>query len=320
MSKATTNTLRRPDNGQPPQQPTAAIQPAARTGALAIIEQRRDVIAGLLAADKPADIERFMRSAAFAIARTPKLMQCTPNSLIECVCTGAELKLDFTPSLGLAYMVPYNVNIAPKGSPPKWESRSQFQVGYRGLIALALRSGRVRAIEAHCVYERDEFQHEMGTTPSIVHRRPKLGVDRGDLIGAYAIATMPDGTKQADVMDAMELQAIRDRSKSGDSGPWKTDPGEMSKKTVVKRLCKYLQLTPEVGTALEHDNEDTDLELIDEAPRQTNTQKLTARLGVAPEPEQTRDDSDAQEPGQDLTAPIASEKGYVEIGEGDIPF
>lgn len=322
VSAAPTNTLaNRNGNGHIP-----VHRP---TGPLAILELRRDSIAGLMGGKKPEDVDRYIRSTAFAIARTPKLMECTPGSLIECACTGAELALDFTPSLGLAYMVPYNVKVKVKDANgrefEKWESRAQFQIGYRGLVTLALRANCVRAVEAHCVYARDFFEHEMGTDPRIIHRRPKFGEDRGILVGAYAIATMPDGTKQADVMDAQEIQAIRDRSKSKDSGPWKTDPGEMSKKTVVKRLCKYLNLSPAIGKALEADNEDTQLEVIDEAPRVTNTSRLGAALGMhteadEPHPPIDQPEPPAPDPTQPEPAPKPARTEYVEIKESDIPF
>lgn len=319
MSQTPTNSLTSRTGPRPAS--TGNAQPQAKhSGPLAILEARRDTIGGLLAAEKPEQLERFIRSAAFAIARDPKgnLARCTQNSIIESVCAAAELKLDFTPSLGLAYLVPYGVNIGTKQA-PKWEERAQLQIGYRGLVTLALRAGAVRAIEAHAVHENDTFEHEMGTDPRIVHRRPRLGEQRGRIVGAYAIATMPDGTKQADVMDIDEVEAIRSRSKSGDFGPWKSDFSEMAKKTVTKRLCKYLKLTPEIGKALEVDNEDTNLDPVDEQPRPSNTSRLSAAVGIEPPapaevPEITTDDHAS--PGH----PAHTPHEFPDIEAADLPF
>lgn len=245
-----------------------------RPSALAILEPRRDVIAGLLKPESSADLERFLRSAAFAVARNPALIQCTPSSIVEAVCTGAELRLDFAPSLGLAYMVPYG-------------RTAQFQIGYRGLIALALRSGKVMAIEAYCVHERDDFSADLGTQPRLVHRRARLGEPRGAIIGAYAVASLVDGARQADLMDVSEIEAVRKRSRSGENGPWVTDYAEMARKTVTKRLCKYLPLTPDMGLALERDNEGSDVSVAPSGDdRPSNTATIAARLGVGvPGPE-----------------------------------
>lgn len=189
-------------------------------------------------------LERFIVSASFAIGRTPKLLECSQASLLSAVLTAAELKLDFTPSLGLAYMVPYG-------------SDCQFQIGYRGLGTLAVRSGSIVGFEAHVVHAKDTFLHELGTSGFIKHERPPLGTDRGEMVGAYAIVQLPNGSKQFDVMDKMEIGAIKARSRAK-SGPWVSDTAEMWKKTVMKRLCKYLNLTPEIGKALEADNADFD--------------------------------------------------------------
>ncbi len=273
MSQATTtNTLAKAGT------PNGEIQKAAPKGFTAVLEARRDTFVALL--PKSADVERFIRSAAFACARNPTLRQCSQESLIAAACTAAELNLDFTPALGLAYMVPYGKD-------------AQFQIGYRGLMTLAMREGAARSFEAHCVFENDEFEHEMGTEPRITHKRPQLGQARGKFVGAYAVVTLANGIKQADVMDLAEIEAIRTRSKAGNGGPWKTDYSEMAKKTVVKRLCKYLNLTPTIGKALEQDNEDTELNGGGD-DRPSNTSRLRQVIEQPNGP--AIDTSEAQEP------------------------
>lgn len=196
---------------------------------------------------EPKDLDRFIVSASFAIGRNPTLKDCSQQSLIAAVYTAAELRLDFTPALGLAYLVPY-------------KGQCQFQIGYRGLGTLAVRCGAVVGFEGHVVQEFDKFECQLGTSAYIKHERPTLGKPRGGNAGAYAIITLPGGYKQFDVMDVNELNAIRARSVAWQhgGGPWKTDDAEMRKKTVTKRLFKYANLSPEIGKALEADAVDYD--------------------------------------------------------------
>lgn len=202
------------------------------------------------------DVDRFMKQAAIACQRNyDRLAPCSHSSVLMSVIQGAELGLDFTPAMGEAYLVPYG-------------KECTLQVGYRGLIKLATRSGRVRMIEARCVYEHDEFLYELGTTPYIKHVPAKLGQPRGDLLGAYAVAILSDGTRAFEIMDHDEIEAIRKRSRSGNSGPWVTDRPEMFRKTPTRKLCKYLTgLLGDAATglakALETDN---DLDVVSEQP------------------------------------------------------
>ena len=75
-----------------------------------------------------------------------------------------------------------------------------------------------------------------------------------DIVSVYAVAHLKDGYTQFEVMTRDEVEAIRERSKSKSHGPWVTDFAEMARKTVVKRLCKYLPLSPQLAAAIELDN------------------------------------------------------------------
>lgn len=96
-------------------------------------------------------------------------------------------------------------------------------------------------IRADVVYENDEFDYELGDNPRIHHKAPKLGQPRGKMIGAYAIATGPDGEKYRDVMDSASILATAavSKSKQNWNGPF---AGEMWKKTVARRLFKTLPM------------------------------------------------------------------------------
>ena len=72
----------------------------------------------------------------------------------------------------------------------------------------------------------------------------------------YAVCQFKDGTKKYEVMSKKEVDDIRKRSRAGQSGPWVTDYEEMAKKTVFKRLSKWLPVTPDLEAAVEHDNQE----------------------------------------------------------------
>ena len=97
--------------------------------------------------------ERFTRIVLSAISVNPKLGSCTPASFLGAMMTSAQLGLEVNTPLGQAYVLPYS---------NKGVLEAQFQLGYKGLIDLAYRSGEVEVIQAHVVYENDEFECEYG--------------------------------------------------------------------------------------------------------------------------------------------------------------
>ena len=128
-------------------------------------------------------------------------------------------------------------------------------IDYKGLVELIRRSGDVTGIRAETVCEHDEFDWINGEiTHKVDWRRP-----RGQVQAVYAEAKMKDGDIQTAVMTVEEVEAIRQRSRAGNNGPWKTDWSEMAKKTVVRRLSKMLPLSPEAQDNISKD--DTQFEL-----------------------------------------------------------
>lgn len=196
--------------------------------------------------------ERLSRIALTTIRTTPALMQCTIESLLGAIMQAAQLGLE-PGILGHCYFVPFNKNIAPKGAPAKWVKEVTFIIGYRGLIDLARRSGQITTIASYPIYSKDKFECVYGFEQKLFHE-PSFG-DRGELIGFYSYAITKDGGKFADVMSLDEVKRIRDRSKSKDNGPWVTDFEEMGRKTVLRRMCKYLPMSVEWQTLTREDEE-----------------------------------------------------------------
>lgn len=173
--------------------------------------------------------QRFYSIAYQSVARTPKLQECTISSILNCVMQAADLGLEIGGTRGQAYMVPFKNKHTGK-------REAQFIPGYKGLVHLAYLTGEVTKITARVVRERDFFEIQYGVDEHIIHK-PAKG-DRGEPVGCYSIAWFTNGQVSFDYMEADEIKAIQDRSKSGDDGPWVTDPLEMGKKTVIKRHSK----------------------------------------------------------------------------------
>ena len=175
-------------------------------------------------------------AAILAVARNPRLAQCTPKSIFLGVLEAARLGIDLDVQ-GSAYLVPYG-------------EEARLIIGYRGLVELATRGGGVKRVEAVVVYENDEFELNRGTSPSILHR-PKTDGKPGPPIGAYAIATWDDGSDFSfEFMNWSDVETVRGASRASKGGPWDKYPAEMAKKTVIRRLCKSLPLNMHVGRAI----------------------------------------------------------------------
>lgn len=199
------------------------------------LTEKRGAIAGRLPAHLNPD--RLIKIAITAAAKNPKILDCDRESIMLSVMQAAELGLEPGGALGEGYLVPYG-------------RTCQFIPGYRGLISLARRSGQIVSIEAHEVYEQDEFTVEFGLDPKLVHR-PTLKSERGEVVAFYAVARIVGGGVQYDYMPRADVDAIRKRSRAGNSGPWVTDYNEMGKKTVIRRLFKTLPVSVELCRALE---------------------------------------------------------------------
>lgn len=218
-----------------------------------MLAKRRDMIAAVL--PKHLAPERLIKLATMAVGRDPKLSRATALSIVNAVVKAAELGLDCSGTLGSAYLVAYDNN--KKDERGNWykQTEAQLIIGYRGLIDLARRSGQIASIEARVVWQNDQFEFEYGLEPKLRHI-PALDKEPGELRLVYAIAKLRDGAMQVEVMTKAEIDKIKGRSKSGnnDKSPWSTDYPEMSRKTVVKRLCKYLPLSVEVQEVIAEDN------------------------------------------------------------------
>lgn len=189
--------------------------------------------------------ERFTRIVLSALSSNPKLAETTPQSFLGAMMTAAQLGMEPNTPLGQAYLLPY------------WNGRNncyecQFQLGYKGLLDLAYRSGDISSIQAQIVYENDNFSYAYGLEPELKHIPAKA--ERGDPTHVYAVfRTKLDGFGyEVASIDDIRTHAQR-YSKSFGNGPWQTNFEEMAKKTVLKRVLKYAPLKSEFVRKLVQD-------------------------------------------------------------------
>lgn len=176
--------------------------------------------------------ERFTRMVLSALSMNQRLAECTPQSFLGAMMTAAQLGVEPNTPLGQAYLIPFRNH---------GTMECQFQLGYKGLIDLAYRSGEVSIIQAHTVYENDEFEYELGLDPKLKHI--PAPANRGAATHYYAMFRTKDGGCGFAVMSREEVeQHARKYSKAYSSGPWQTNFDEMAKKTVLKKALKYAPL------------------------------------------------------------------------------
>lgn len=187
--------------------------------------------------------ERFSRIVLTALSANPKLQECSPQSFLGAMMTAAQLGVEPNTALGQAYLIPFK---------NKGVMECQFQLGYKGLIDLAYRSGEVSNIQAMEVYENDTFEFEYGLEPKLRHVPAKT--NRGDVIYYYAIFKMKDGGYNFAVMSVDDAIAHGKKfSKNYSFGPWQTNFDEMAKKTVLKKVLKYAPLKSDFVRAVAQD-------------------------------------------------------------------
>jgi len=167
------------------------------------------------------DPNRIIAVALAAMQKNRDLAACTPESVLLSLMLSAQIGLDAGGTLGHAWLIPY-------------KGQCTMQLGFRGMIELAVRSRVATSVMAEVVYKEDVFEYDRGTGE--IHHPYSFDIDRSDnaIIGAYAIATLPSGEKIAEVMTRAEIE--KRKAVAMTKNVWNKWFKEMCQKTVVKRL------------------------------------------------------------------------------------
>lgn len=210
----------------------------------------------------------FQKEAAFAMQifeGNDYLTKMDPTSIRNAIVNVSLVGLTLSPAMKMAYLIPR-------------KGKCVLDISYMGLCKILTDTGSVKNIEASIVHWGEPFQLERGTSPFIKHGLIEdPSIKKGDIRGAYSVATLNDGSKSIEWMDADELLSIMQRSESvkkGKSSPWQTDTGEMCRKTVIKRHYKYLPKSERAilaATAIEIDHENNGIDFEAERKQQAQT-------------------------------------------------
>lgn len=182
---------------------------------------------------------RILRLMTVEAALNPKIQECTQASVMRAVYLSAQLALEVGAVKGELYMIPRMISV--KRADGQWDKETQLQVqiGYKGYLTLARRSGMISMIDAHVVFEGDAYEIALGTEPRLVHV-PQKGIDRtksAGIVGAYCIVKLKDGSTYFEWLWRDEIDARRARSENkSDKGPWTTDYAAMARKTAIRAL------------------------------------------------------------------------------------
>lgn len=187
--------------------------------------------------------DRFQSIVLNQVRQTPQLLNCEPLTVIASVLMTAQLGLAPGPPMGESWIIPRR---------NKGRQEASLQIGYRGLQQLAYRSGMVKRIEAHIVYEGDDFDYEFGVGGWSYHWKP-TGEPGRDWTHVFCVAETAMGAEMFAVMSKPEVYAHRDRyvpqwNKGGSA--WKDHEPEMARKTVTAALCRQLPMSAEFQSAV----------------------------------------------------------------------
>ncbi|HFI0702999.1 TPA: recombinase RecT [Streptococcus suis] len=307
-----------------------SMTPQQAFNSTAVLEKFRSVLNGRET--------QFVTSLLSIINSNSYLAKATNTSIMNAAMKAATLNLPIEPSLGMAYVVPYNRN-EKQGNTWVKVNEAQFQMGYRGFIQLAQRSGQIRNINCDIVYKEEFLRYDKvyGT----LHLTDEQ-VDSGEVIGYFASLELINGfrkmifwKKEKVVAHAQKYSKTYDKS-TGDfkpGTPWSTEFDAMAQKTLIKELLsKYAPLSVELQEAIMADNEDSNVNEVkrakDVTPRNVEIEqsagqdildKMTGKT-VAEEPAEDATISEAEtveEAGVDISKMETTEQ-VIDAETGEI--
>jgi len=226
------------------------------------------------------------------------LQNCEPKEVVMEALKAATLKLPINKSLGFAYIVPYNNN--RKDDKGVWQkvTTPTFQIGYKGLIQMAMRTGQYRYINADVVYE-GEIRKVDKLTGEIAFDGEKKS---DKIVGYFAYIQLLNGFSKTLYMTKEAIEAhAKKYSKSFEqaSGPWKAHYEAMALKTVLKNLLgHYGFLSVEMMTAFDNDQEIEDTEVKTYAnTKEIGIEEAQIVTTVDPQAEYKATEQETEDPG-----------------------
>ena len=174
----------------------------------------------------------FRTSVLGIVNSNANLQKCEPSSIYHCALLATTLDLAINPNLGLAWIIPYG-------------NKAQFQIGYKGFIQLAQRSGKFLSLNSVAVYENDTDEDVRKRLTSFLPQK-----SNGNIIGYCAYFKLLNGYEQSLPMSIDELKKHGQKYSKSFNGLWTTDFEAMARKTVLKLLLqRYAPMSVEMQKA-----------------------------------------------------------------------
>lgn len=205
--------------------------------------------------------------------------KCEPSTVVRTLLKGAFLGLDFFN--GECYAIPYG-------------DKCQFQTDYKGEVKLCKRYSRnpIKDIYAKVVREGDVFEECIENGHQTINFKP-VPFNNGEIIGAFAVCLYTDGGMIYDTMSVSEIEHTRKTfSKQANGKAWTNSYGEMCKKTVLRRLCKLIDLDFDTAEAMQAFEDGSDFDV--KHQKTEEPEKATDVFATVDAVEVTEESADAE--------------------------
>lgn len=258
------------------------------------------------------DFEHVIAEVHRAAVNEPKILKCTPASIINAVATVVQTGLT----------VGKTIHLVPLYNKDKGVTELNAWNDYKGDIELVMWSGVARFVDAKAVYEHDHFDYRLGDNPMVDHKPVFDASKRGPIIGGYFVAWLDryGRIKKVVVMPLADIEKIRKGSKQWNPEKVRDCPDWYVEKTLIHRGCKTLPKNPRLAAVMamldarEQADTDSDLDPANEVQSPASAAKvdgLPAGFMFAPKEE----DAPSTTPAPTLSAaarfpmPFRSSKG-----------
>lgn len=226
----------------------------------------------------PVFADRMRANLITLVSGNSYLQKCAPASILSAVGQAAAMNLSISPTLGQAYIVPYKDG---------FNYKAQFQIGTKGLIQLAMRSGQYKTINVDAVYEGEIKSRDRATGEISWQDRTS-----NEVVGYFAIFELTNGFRKTFYMSVEELKAHAEKYsqsyrydiKNGKkTSPWTTNFAAMAEKTVLKLLIsKFGIISIELENAIQADqaviSKDNDYRYIDNERRPIDFETVESEI------------------------------------------
>lgn len=205
--------------------------------------------------------QRFIASISSAVATNPGLQDCDAGTILSGALLGEALNLSPSPQLGQYYLVPFNVKIGvDENNKPIYEKQAQFQLGYKGYIQLAIRSGQYKKLNVLAIKEGELINYDpLNEEIDVNLIDDEVERENAKTIGYYAMFEYTNGFRK-DIywskakMEKHALQYSKGYAAKKGYTFWEKDFDSMAFKTMLRQLIsKWGIMSLEMQDVMEKD-------------------------------------------------------------------